>query len=225
MWISLEILWHRETSRIENDFLATYHTRHRNRAKAHPEEYMDTCGIDFCMVLFELCSERVLFLSSNARLQLERLSEGSFKQDAWRSFNLLNGDVPLRLCGITHPHIHLSSNPLILFNVHMWSRKLSGQATPTHDDAWFSLEESVNVLKSSVGGFWIKQICNGDESEADNGPDDPKLVAEIGDSWEGRLDDGVVLLGRVSLCDGVQISCVWTYAYPICCHCLDGFHG
>jgi hypothetical protein len=59
-----------------------------------------------------------------------------------------------------------------------------------HQDLLVVVEESVDVLERSVGRFRIEKVRDRDEREADNSPDDPKLVAEVCNAWRCAVESG-----------------------------------
>lgn len=67
---------------------------------------------------------------------------------------------------------------------------------PRNNDPRPRREEAVDVLERPVCRLRVEQVRDGDEAEADAGPDDPEAPAEVGDAGGRDLHDHVVLLVR-----------------------------
>lgn len=72
--------------------------------------------------------------------------------------------------------IFIRSDTCICLNVLGRTVKLDGQLVSVNEDARAGFEEAVNIFQGAVRGFGVEEVGNGYESEANDCPDDPKLV-------------------------------------------------
>lgn len=70
--------------------------------------------------------------------------------------------------------------------------QLNGQLVPVHEDAGLCLEESINVFESPISSLRIEEVCDRNERETDDSPDNPELVAEVLNARQCGLYDSVV---------------------------------
>lgn len=64
---------------------------------------------------------------------------------------------------------------------------------PRDDQSWLSFKVTIDILEGPVRRLWVEEVHDGNEAEADTGPDDPEAPAEVGDTGGCDLDDHVVL--------------------------------
>lgn len=70
-------------------------------------------------------------------------------------------------------------NKCVGFNVLDRSMQLDSQLIPMHEDAGLGLEESINVFEGPISSLRIEEVCDRNERETDNSPNNPELVAEV----------------------------------------------
>lgn len=61
-----------------------------------------------------------------------------------------------------------------------------------NQDPRLRLEEAINVLERPIRSLRVQEVRDRDEREANDSPDDPKLVPEVLDTGQCGLYDGVV---------------------------------
>ena len=63
--------------------------------------------------------------------------------------------------------LNLPPNLLILLYISLWSRQFCGQLIPANHNRWIRLEEAIDILQSTIGGFGVEEVGDWDEGEAD----------------------------------------------------------
>ena len=63
---------------------------------------------------------------------------------------------------------------------------------PMHEDIAMLCEVPINILERTVGRLRVEEVCGRDERRADHRPDDPELIAQVGNAWRCHLSDHVV---------------------------------
>ena len=99
--------------------------------------------------------------------------------------------LPSRLCIVkTTDNAAVAVNlPLFMLDVRLRPLALPSIRVRVHKDILVVSEESVDIFKSSVGGFRVEEIDDGDETEIEDGPDDIELPMQALDPNRRDLDD------------------------------------
>ena len=74
------------------------------------------------------------------------------------------------------------SNFIISLLIYRWSMQLRGDLVVEHKDIRIVVEESIDIFQTPVRGLGIEEVGDRNEAEAYDGPDDPELVAQVGDT-------------------------------------------
>lgn len=89
-------------------------------------------------------------------------------------------------------------NSSISLNKLSWTVQLHSEFITMNQNARTRLEEAINILQCSVRSLRVEEVCDRDEREADDCPDDPELVPEVLNTGKSSLYNPVI-------------------AYPVCC--------